>query len=88
MRAPRTDCARRKEQNRNHPAVALVALLALAGCAGSAPPGCTGAVRQLNPDRWQATPNELVTPPAPRRVASAACTAPMLAHAGRGRAAS
>lgn len=84
MRAPRADCAPRKEQNRNHLAVALLALLALAGCAGNAPPGCTGGVRQLNPDRWQAAPNELVTPPAPRRVASAACLAPVLAGAARG----
>jgi hypothetical protein len=80
MRAPRADCARRKEQNRNHLAVALLALLALAGCSNSAPPGCTGAVRQLNPDRWQATPNDLV---APRRVASTACPAPTLAGVAR-----
>lgn len=65
MRAPRTNYARRKEHNRNQLVVALLALLTLAGCAtGTPPPSCVGTVRQLNPDRWQAAPNDLVAPPA------------------------
>jgi hypothetical protein len=89
MRARRADSAQRKEHNRNHLAVALLALLALAGCAGRAPPSCTGAVRQLNPDRWQASPNDLVAPPAAQRTAVLGnCPPPMLADAARGGATS
>jgi hypothetical protein len=89
MRARRADSTRRKEHNRNHLAAALLALLALAGCGGRAPPGCTGAVRQLNPDRWQASPNDLVAPPAAQRTASLGnCPAPVLARAARGGAVS
>lgn len=89
MRAHRADCTRRKEHNRNHLAAALLALLALAGCTSKAPPGCTGAVRQLNPDRWQASPNDQVAPPAPQRAAAlGGCPAPMLAKAAGGGAVS
>lgn len=89
MRARRGDSPRRKEHNRNHLAAALLALLALAGCGGRAPPGCTGAVRQLNPDRWQASPNNLVAPPAAQRTATLGnCPPPMLAGAARGGVAS
>lgn len=88
MRARRADCIRRKEHNRNQLA-ALLALLALAGCTGKALPGCTGAVRQLNPDRWQASPNDLVTPPAAQHKAALGnCSPPILATAVRGGAAS
>ena len=89
MRARQADPARRKEHNRNHLVAALLALLALAGCAGRAPPSCTGAVRQLNPDRWQAAPNDLVAAPGAQRTAALGnCPPPMLAEARRGGAAS
>lgn len=89
MRARRADFARQKEHNRNHLAAALLALLALAGCAGRAPPGCTGAVRQLNPDRWQVSPNDLVAAPGAQCTAALGnCLPPVLAEATRGGAAS
>ncbi len=64
MRAPRTNYARRREHIQNQLAVALLALLTLAGCAtGRPPPSCAGTVRQLNPDRWYVAPNDLAAPP-------------------------
>lgn len=71
MRPPRADSARRKEQTRNHLSAALLAL-ALCGCGGAKPPpSCSGPVWALNPDRWQASPNDLVEPP--RRAAALGC---------------
>ena len=68
-RAPRLDSVCHSEQNRNRSvAPALLMLLVafgLGACSsgGRAPPGCEGTMRQLNPGRWQATPNGLVEPP-------------------------
>jgi hypothetical protein len=89
MRARRADSTQQREQNRNQLAAALLAVLALAGCAARTPPGCTGAVRQLNPDRWQASPNDLIAPPAAQRVAAlGSCPPPLLAKAAGGEIAS
>ena len=46
---------------------AIVLVLSLAGCAGKTIPlpevGADDPVVQLNPDRWQATVNDLMVPP-------------------------
>lgn len=49
-----------------------LASVALAACASGErpPPTCEGPVRQLNPGRWEATPNDLVEPPPGSRRAS------------------
>ncbi|MBY0396148.1 MAG: hypothetical protein K2X91_06710 [Thermoleophilia bacterium] len=82
MRAPRQESAPAPEQNRNRgltPALLmllLVAAPALGACSswgGRAPPDCQGTMRQLNPDRWQATPNDLIEPPPPLRGGRVAC---------------
>ncbi len=48
-------------------AVALLLVIGLAGCANKTIPlpevDADDPVTQLNPDRWQATINDLITPP-------------------------